>query len=112
MVNATQTQAKRKSDADLEAEFQELADQWRRDTGHFSFVSQMTTHPAYQSIIEMGEPVIPIILKDLQAQPDHWFPALAAISGESPQIPKEDRGRMKAITEIWIEWGKAKGYIE
>ncbi len=112
MTNAPQSQVKRKPDTDLEAEFQELAKQWRHDTGHFSIVSQMIRHPAYQRIIEMGEPVIPIILKDLQAQPDHWFPALAAISGESPQIPDEDRSRIRAITKIWIEWGKAKGYIE
>ena len=112
MTNASQSQVKRKPTTELEREFQELARQWRHDTGHFSFVSQMTRHPAYQSIIEMGEPVIPIILKDLQRQPDHWFPALAAISGESPPIPKEYRGRMMAITKIWLEWGKAKGYIE
>ena len=112
MTNAPQAQAKREPSTELEKEFQELANQWRHDTGHFSIVSQMTRHPAYQSIIEMGEPAIPLILKDLQAQPDHWFPALAAISGESPQIPEEDRGRMRAITKIWIEWGKTKGYIE
>ena len=112
MVNVTQSQVKRKPDADLEKEFQKLARQWRRDTGHFSIVAQMIRHPAYQRIIEMGEPVIPIILKDLQAQPDHWFPALAAISGESPPIPQKYRGRMRAITKIWLEWGKAKGYIE
>ena len=89
-----------------------MDDQWRRDTGHFSLVSQMTRHPAYQSIIEMGEPAIPLILKDLQMKPDHWFPALAAISGESPPIPDEDRGRIGAISKIWIKWGKTKGYIE
>ena len=112
MTNAPQPQVKRKPTTDLEKEFQELAKQWRHDTGHFSIVSQMIRHPAYQSIIEMGEPVIPIILKDLQRQPDHWFPALATISGESPPIPKEHRGRMMVITKIWLEWGKAKGYIE
>ena len=112
MTNATQPQVKRKPTTELEREFRELARKWRHDTGHFSIVSQMTRHPAYQRIIEMGEPVIPIILKDLQAQPDHWFPALAAISGESPYIPDEDRGRIRAISGIWIEWGRTKGYIE
>lgn len=112
MTNAPQPQVKCKPNTDLEKEFQDLAKQWRHDTGHFSFVSQMIHHPAYQSIIEMGEPVIPIILKDLQAQPDHWFPALATISGESPHIPDEDKGRIRSISKIWIEWGKMRGYIE
>ena len=96
----------------LEAEFRELTNQWRHDTGHFSLVSQMTRHPAYQCIIKMGEPAIPLILKDLESQPDHWFPALASISGESPPIPDEDRGKIRAISKIWIKWGKTKGYIE
>ena len=112
MTHAPHAQAKREPTTDLEAEFQKLARKWKYETGHFSFVSQMITHPAYQSILDMGEPAIPLILKDLQAQPDHWFPALAAISGESPQIPDEDRGRIRAISKIWIEWGKTKGYIE
>ncbi len=94
MTNAPQSQVKRKPTTELEREFQELARKWRHDTGHFSIVSQMITHPAYQSIIKMGEPAIPLILKDHQAEPDHWFPALAAISGESPQIPPPPhRGR-------------------
>ena len=112
MTNAPQSQVRHRPSTELEAEFQELARKWKYETGHFSFVSQMITHPAYQSIIEMGEPAISLILKDLQDQPDHWFPALAAISGESPHIPDEDRGRIRAISKIWIEWGKTKGYIE
>ena len=112
MTNAPQPQVKRKPTTELEREFQELARKWKYETGHFSFVSQMITHPAYQSIIDMGEPAIPLILKDLEAEADHWFPALVAISGESPHIPDEDRGRIRSISKIWIEWGKTKGYIE
>ncbi len=112
MVNATQSQVERKPDAELEAEFRELAAQWKYETGHFSFVSQMITHPAYQRILDMGEPAIPLILKELQAEPWHWFLALSTLSGESPHIPDEDRGRIRAISKIWIEWGRTKGYIE
>lgn len=112
MTNATQSQVKSKPTTELEREFQELARKWKYETGHFSFVSQMITHPAYQSILEMGEPAIPLILKELQAEPYHWFLALSTISGESPHIPDEDRGRIRAISKIWIDWGKARGYIE
>ena len=112
MTNALTKSEIRISGKDLEAEFQELANQWRHDTGHFSFVGQMITHPAYQSILAMGEPAIPLILKELQSGPYHWFHALSIISGESPHIPNEDRGRIRAISKIWIEWGRMKGYIE
>ena len=109
MTNAPQPQVKRKSTTELEREFRELASQWRLDTGHFSIVSQMTRHPAYQSIIEMGEPAIPLILKDLLEKPDHWFPALAAISGESPQIPKEDRRQNEGHNQNLDRVGQVEG---
>ncbi len=111
MVNATQSQVKRKSDADLEKEFQKLANQWKYETGHLSIPAQIARHPAYQSIVDMGEQAIPLILKDLQAEPDHWFSALSGISGESPHIPDEDMGNMRAMSEVWLEWGKRNLYI-
>ncbi len=112
MVNATQSQVERKPDADLEAEFQELAAQWKQEVGHLSVSSQIAAHPAYQSIIEMGERALPLILEDLQAEPDHWFEALVAISDETPYIPERHKGNLIAVSKAWVEWGKTKRYIE
>jgi hypothetical protein len=46
----------------LSQRFQVLADQWRRETGHLSLMSDIVLHTAYQQIIGMGKPAIALIL--------------------------------------------------
>ena len=72
--------------------FQKLAKQWQKETVYLSVIEQMTDHPAYREIVALGWPVVPFLLADLQRQPNHWFPALAAITGENP-VPEEDAGK-------------------
>jgi hypothetical protein len=98
-----------KSKVKLEAEFNSLAEEWRAETGMLSLVTQKSMHPAYQKIIGMGQPVVPLILRDLEQKPDHWFWALRAITGDNP-VKSEQRGRMKMMAQAWIEWGKEHGY--
>jgi hypothetical protein len=98
-----------KDKVELEAEFKKFAEKWRLETGMLSLVTQKSMHPAYQRIIGMGQPVIPLILRDLEQKPDHWFWALRAITGDNPVKP-EQRGRMKQMAQAWIQWGKEHGY--
>ena len=95
---------------DLETRFRALADQWRRETGGLSSISQMAAHPAHQEIIEMGPAAIPLLLRELQERGGHWFMALRALSGENP-VPREFAGRIPKMRELWLEWGREKGYI-
>ena len=95
----------------IEEKFQRLSSEWKRDTGHFSTVSRIVTHPSYLAIIAMGKPVVPLILKDLETEPNHWFLALRAIEDEGPQIPAQDRGDIMKISKAWLEWGKSNNYI-
>ena len=55
--------------SDVEQTFVELAEHWRRETGPHSSVSKMVPHPAYLSIIGLGRPVVPLLLRALQQQP-------------------------------------------
>ena len=96
----------------VEKKFRRLSNEWKRDTGHLSMASRMVAHPSYLSIVAMGEPAIPLILRDLEREPNHWFSALAAIAGEGPKIPTQDRGDMRKISKAWLEWGESKNYIE
>ena len=48
--------------ADLER-FNELADQWETETVFLSNIGRACQHPAYQKIISMGEPAVPLILQ-------------------------------------------------
>ncbi|MBE9096320.1 hypothetical protein [Tychonema sp. LEGE 07203] len=95
--------------AEIEETFLELAEQWRRETGMMSLVTKMSMHPAYQRIIGMGQAVVPLILRELEQEPDHWFWALQAITGANP-VESEQRGRLKQMAEAWIQWGRENGY--
>jgi hypothetical protein len=94
-----------------EQQFNRLARIWKSETELISKMSRKFMHPAYQKIIGMGEPAIPLILKDLAKHgPNDWFWALTAISDENP-ITEELAGNMVAMTEAWLQWGKRAGYL-
>lgn len=88
--------------------FRDLADQWRKDTRYLSSVTKMAIHPAYQRIIGMGRPALPLILRELRQRGDHWLWALHAITGEDPASP--DATFEEAI-QAWLEWGGQRGYL-
>jgi hypothetical protein len=96
--------------AELAARFATLADQWHRDIAVVSSVHEMVEHPAYQGIIRMGPAVVPLILRELQREPDYWFWALTAITGENP-VPPEDAGDLDRMTDAWLAHGRARGYL-
>ncbi len=54
--------------------------------------------------------VIPLILSELEKEPDHWFWALEAITGENP-VTKKEAGDMEASDQSWIRWGKQNGQL-
>lgn len=89
--------------------FEELASTWREETRLFSSTTAIAMHPAYQQIIGMGPAVIPLLLRELEQNPDHWFWALKSITGEDPVSP-EQRGRRKEMAQVWLQWGKERGY--
>ncbi len=89
-------------------EFTKLAREWQQDTMFMSSITQMVIHPSYQRIIGMGQPAVPLILKELQQNPSYWFWALGAITGQNPA---EKAGTFDEVVEAWLKWGHAKGYI-
>jgi hypothetical protein len=90
--------------------FAVLAARWKADTALLSSTSAMVAHPAYQAIIALGPPVVPLLLEDLKREPAHWFEALKAITGADP-VPPADWGRIPAMTAAWLAWGRAQGLI-
>ena len=95
----------------LEAIFELLADQWRKETEFVSSVTKMHMHPAYLRIIAMGPRIISPVLKELQARPDQWFAALEALSGGVNPIADEDAGNLRRMADAWLAWGRDRGYI-
>jgi hypothetical protein len=93
----------------VEHVFHDLVRQWRADTSLMSSAREKALHPAYQRIIGMGPTVLPLLLRELQRQPDHWLWALQAITGEDPS-PGSDS--FEDAVSAWIQWGKARGLVE
>lgn len=103
-------QTRLKEDRDLEVRFRQLAEQWYLDTALTSSYLDKILHPAYQTIISLGQPMIPFILRELQAMPDDWFWALRILGRDDPVRP-EQAGDMQAMADAWLEWGRRHDYI-
>jgi hypothetical protein len=88
-----------------EFQFQYLAEQWRKDTGHYSILARRYSHPAYRTIIAMGDSVVPLILRELARRPDRWFDALSTLTGENPGQGARtfDEG-----VQAWLRWGRER----
>ncbi len=95
--------------AEIVKKFEALASEWYRDVGGSSFVAEKSRHPAYRQIIEMGSAAVPLLLRELEQKPSHWFEALRTITGANP-IQPEQRGRIKQMAQAWLKWGREHGY--
>jgi hypothetical protein len=98
------------------AKFQMLTEQWRAKRNPLSSSAwDNVLNPAYQRIVGMGITAVPFILYELRrelkkGEPDEWFVALWAITGENP-VAVENRGRTREMAEAWLEWGSRQGYL-
>jgi hypothetical protein len=93
----------------IRARFSQLVEQWRRQSAVMSSVTEMSMLKPYQEIIGMGEAALPLIFDEMKGEPDHWFWALQAITGEDP-IATEHSGNVAAMTQDWLDWGREHGY--
>jgi hypothetical protein len=93
----------------IREEFANLAFQWIQQVQGGSSTVEMSKHPAYQKIINLGRDVIPFLLQDLCQNPIYWIPVLRQITQENPVLP-EQRGKIKQMAEAWLDWGRQNGY--
>ena len=87
--------------------FGELAQRWRDEIDPAASGVEYATSPAYQMIIGLGWPVVPLILMELQRQLDHWFWALRAITRHDP-VAEEEVGDLVRMRDAWLAWGRDK----
>lgn len=95
---------------DVQRHFYALADEWTRAVGNSSSLTAMSRHPKYREIVDLGWPVVPYLLRDLQRGRGFWFPALDEITGIRP-FDLRDAGNSKRMIQAWIQWGKIKKLI-
>lgn len=93
---------------ELRETFEKLAAEWEAETVMLSSVTRASMHPAYQRIIGLGRQGLPLLLERLEAEPDHWFWALTAITGEDPA---EGTTTVEDAARAWVEWGRSQGLV-
>jgi hypothetical protein len=97
----------------LEDDFKRAVAKWREDTENTSSFTAIIAHPSYQRIIDLGrrgEPVVPLILRDLKESGGFWAPALQSITNENP-VAEKHIGNAKKVRSDWLEWGKSRGLL-
>jgi hypothetical protein len=96
----------------VEREFSRLSTEWKETTRHWSSVTKMVAHADYLRIIGLAaiskQEVERLLLQELRNEPDHWFAALTAISGEDPASPECD---FDQSVDAWLKWGEERGII-
>jgi hypothetical protein len=94
----------------LPMKFNRLLAEWQKESIVMSSITDMVMLPSYQAIIGMGPAVVSLILNELKQDPDYFFWALEAITGDNPILP-EDEGNLDRMTNAWIRWGQENGII-
>lgn len=108
MTSATAGQAPSPG-TNLEDLFLSLAQCWKQERGPSSSTTELALCPSYQRIIGLGPAVVPLLLRELEREPDHWFWALKAITGADP-VPDSSRGKIREMARLWVDWGRKQGY--
>ena len=89
----------------VQATFDDLVKKWRRETRHLSTVSKMVLNHNYLRIIGLGDKAVPLLLRELEVRPNHWFTALSAITGENPV---GEPSNFEEARHSWLNWGRAR----
>lgn len=90
--------------------FKAFAEEWHRETAGHSSMTMRQRHPAYRKIVDLGWPIVPMLLQALRGMPDLWFPLLREITKENPVKP-DDRGDYQKMSDAWLVWGRERGLI-
>ena len=88
--------------------FDDLVTTWQTETVFVSSVTEKWSHPAYQQIIAMGKPAIPLILEQIGDGERLWTQALLSITSENPA---EATRTPEEAQEAWLKWGEVSGWL-
>jgi hypothetical protein len=89
----------------LEQRFEKLVQAWESDVEAVSSSTIITSNIHYLTIISLGKPVLPLILRRLRTKIEPWFVALMAIT-EKYDIGKDSPGDYRKIAAAWVKWGE------
>jgi len=93
----------------VEHTFNALVAEWRRLRGFGSSTAPLV-NDAYGQIATMGQPVVPLLLREVAKGSGHWFDVLTWLTRVDLATP-ETRGNIRALRAAWIKWGADNGYL-
>lgn len=91
-----------------ENKFWDLVRQWEYDTRNISSANQILGHSSVGQIIQMGQEVIPLVLKAM-GENYHFTFILHKLTGEWP-VKEEFKGNGPRIINCWRKWARKHGY--
>lgn len=93
---------------------------WHLDTIHLS--EHRLDNPAIQILQRINNwrkdkngndnTVIKLMLEYIKDNPCWIFMYIPYFTNDCPEIPKSKRGKFNELKEIYLNWGKEKGYIK
>ena len=91
--------------------FESYCRQWKEETAGYSSLPKKLLNEWYLRIISLGRGIVPLIIKELQHDPDQWFLALKVLTFEDPieQIDEKDSDiyyGFDGCVQAWLEWAK------
>jgi len=93
--------------------FQSLIDDWCKKSLLNSGMCDQ--YLPFKQAIEIAktnkEDYLPLLFEAMQRD-FRWHVAIHSVLGEDPEIDDEDAGKVDKIINIWINFGKEKGYIK
>ena len=96
--------------ATTRTQFYALVREWRSDTAAVSVDARKFRHPAFQKIVAMGWPAVPLLLHEIEHTSGHFDVALREITGDDP-VPTKAAGDMRRVVKAWLQWGRRKNII-
>jgi len=83
---------------------------WKQETAALSSPSAIRMNRNYQKIIGLGDAVVPLILCELEREPDDWFYALEMLVDDKENPVNDEMGFNESV-EAWLKWGRDNGLI-
>lgn len=86
---------------------------WFKGTMNMSSPTSAMEHPCAVELLAVGRPAISPLLNELRLRPSIFVCIMLAeiVGADAPLIAPEDYGRVRAISQEWIKWGRTRGHL-
>ncbi len=89
--------------------FQVLVTRWNAATRYRSNINALRSHPVYRELVNLGDPAVPLILAEVEREPNVPGSSCSPRSLGRTRYPAL-AGRVNAMAEAWLDWGRRRGY--